>query len=137
MEDSHQTRGAAMTFFAETDFRGRRRRFGIKRRDRRHHTYLVGKTGMGKSTFLRTLIASDLRAGNGLALLDPHGDLAHEVFRLVPNDRQNDLTAFDPSAERGIVAFNPLDVPNSSRRHLAASGLVGAFRKIWADSWGP
>jgi DNA helicase HerA-like ATPase len=127
----------AVTIFAETDFREARQRFGIKRRDRRHHMYLVGKTGMGKSTLLRTLVVSDLRAGNGLALVDPHGDLADDVVRHVPESRRDDLIVLDPSTPAGRVAFNPLAVADATRRHLAAAGLVTAFRKIWADSWGP
>src|SRR5437867_3701871 len=126
-----------VTVFAETDFRKRRRRFGIKRKDRRHHMYLVGKTGMGKSTLLRTLILSDLSAGNGLALIDPHGDLADQVISCVPESRGKDVITFDPSSPRGVVQFNPLGVPDPARRHLAAAGLVAAFRKIWAESWGP
>src|SRR5436309_13783248 len=96
-----------VTVFAETDFREQGQRFGIKRRDRRHHMYLVGKTGMGKSTLLRTLIASDIQAGNGLALIDPHGDLAEQVLECVPESRRKDLIAFDPSTLRGLVPFNP------------------------------
>src|SRR5947208_12849923 len=121
-----------VTLFAETDFRQQSRRFGIKRRDRRHHLYLVGKTGMGKSTLLRTLISSDLEASNGLALLDPHGDLADQVVRLVPPARQRDLIAFNPATPRGIVPFNPLAAADPSRRHVAAAGLVGALQQIWA-----
>src|SRR5437867_6564955 len=103
-----------VTVFAETDFREGRKRFGIKRRDRRHHMYLVGKTGMGKSTLLRTLIASDIQAGNGLALIDPHGDLAEELLQCVPESRRKDLIAFDPSTLRGLVPFNPLAVADAS-----------------------
>src|SRR2546426_6499528 len=126
-----------VTVFAETDFREGRKRFGIKRQDRRHHMYLVGKTGMGKSTLLRTLIVSDLRAGNGLALIDPHGDLADQILSCITESRREDLIVFDPAAPRGIVPFNPVAVADTSRRHLAAAGLVAAFRKIWIDSWGP
>src|SRR5436309_10835649 len=131
------SKGNEVTVFAETDFREQRQRFGIKRKDRRHHMYLVGKTGMGKSTLLRTLILSDLRAGNGLALIDPHGDLADQVLSCMSELRRGDLIAFDPATPRGIVPFNPVAVADPSRRHLAASGLVAAFRKIWIDSWGP
>jgi len=76
-----------ITFFGETDFRGKRERFGVRRKDRRHHMHIIGKTGMGKSTLLRTLIASDLKEGNGLALVDPHGDLAEAVIRDFPESR--------------------------------------------------
>lgn len=124
-----------ITVFAETNFRGERKRFGIRRKDRRAHMYILGRTGMGKSTLLETLIASDLQAGNGLALLDPHGDLAKRVRARLPGDRETDLIDFDP-AER-IIPYNPLRVSDPSRRYVVASGLISAFRKIWSESWGP
>ena len=126
-----------VTLFAESDFRAGRRRFGIKRKDRRHHMYIVGKTGMGKSTLLKTLVLSDLWVGNGLGLLDPHGDLAEAVLASAPAERQDDLIVLDPSIPAGRVPYNPLSSTDRTRRHLVASGLVTAFRKIWADSWGP
>jgi len=124
-----------ITYFAETDYRNERRRFGIRRRDRRAHMYLIGRTGMGKSTLLETLIVSDLAAGNGLALLDPHGDLATKVRSCLPPERIQDFIDFDP-AERP-VPYNPLNVPDPSRRYLAVAGLISAFRKVWSEFWGP
>ncbi len=126
-----------VTVFAETDFRELRQRFGVKRKDRRYHMYIVGKTGMGKSTLLRTLILSDLRAGNGLALIDPHGDLVDQLLTGVPDSRLKDLIVFDPSTPRGTVPYNPLAVADPAQRHLAAAGLVTAFRKLWPEFWGP
>src|SRR5262245_16599427 len=117
-----------ITFFAETDFRNERRRFGIRRRDRRAHMYVIGRTGMGKSTLLETLIASDLAGGNGLALIDPHGDLADRVLARAKEHRSADLIDFSP-AERP-VSYNPLRVNDPERRYLVAAALVSAFRKI-------
>src|SRR5438128_7712268 len=124
-----------ITVFAETTFRGERRRFGIRRRDRRQHMYVLGRTGMGKSTLLQTLMASDLAAGNGLALLDPHGDLAAKIRTRVPGERLSHLIDFNP-AERP-VGYNPLLVSDPSRRYLAVSGIISAFRKVWSEFWGP
>lgn len=124
-----------ITFFAETDFRGERRRFGIRRADRRSHMLILGRTGMGKSTLLEGLIASDLRAGSGLAVLDPHGDLAARVRAGALAARPGDLVDFDPV--RRAVGYNPLWVEDATRRYLMVSGLVAAFRKIWEESWGP
>jgi type IV secretory pathway TraG/TraD family ATPase VirD4 len=124
-----------ITFFAETNYRGQRRRFGIRRRDRRAHMYLIGRTGTGKSTLLEALIASDLEAGNGLALLDPHGDLASKVRSQIPAQRAEDFINFDPANHP--ISYNPLRVTDLSRRYLVASGLVSAFRKVWSESWGP
>lgn len=132
---SSPNRDDEITYFAETNYRNERKRFGIRRRDRRAHVYLVGRTGMGKSTLLETLIASDIDAGNGLALLDPHGDLATKIQGHVSEERAADLIDFSP-ADRP-VAYNPLRVPDPSRRYLAVSGIISAFRKVWAEFWGP
>jgi type IV secretory pathway TraG/TraD family ATPase VirD4 len=126
-----------ITLFAETDFRHRRARFGIKRSDRRAHMYIVGKTGTGKSTLLETLIKSDLKAGQGLALIDPHGDLVERVVRKVPESRRDDLIYFDVPDTVNPLAFNPLAHVAPGKRPLAASGMLSAFKSIWADSWGP
>ena len=79
-----------MIVLAETNFRGHRRRFAIKRADRRH-MYVIGKTGTGKSTLIANLARQDALHGEGFALLDPHGDLVEQVLRLVPEERQRDL----------------------------------------------
>jgi hypothetical protein len=123
-----------ITYFAETNYRNQRKRFGIRRRDRRAHMYL-GRTGMGKSTLLETLIASDVRAGNGLALLDPHGDLAASVKARIPETRLGDVIDFDPAEH--AIGYNPLFVPDPARRYLTVSGIISAFRKVWSEFWGP
>src|SRR2546427_11463112 len=110
------SRDDEITFFAETDFRNERRRFGIRRRDRRAHMYVIGRTGMGKSTLLETLMVSDLRAGNGFALLDPHGDLATKILDRAHELRQPDLIDFDPVEHPG--SYNPLRVTDPARRDL-------------------
>ena len=125
-----------IAFFARTNFRDKRRTFGIKRVDRRAHMYVIGKTGTGKSTLLETLIAQDIAHGEGVALLDPHGDLAEKVLRNIPAERKGDLFYFDPVASEPL-SFNPLEHVPPVRRPLAAAGLLEVFKKIWADSWGP
>lgn len=124
-----------LTLFARTNFRNARRPFGIRRRDRRAHMHILGRTGMGKSTLLETLMAADLRAGNGFALLDPHGDLAAKIVSRARELRSADLIEFDP-ADRP-VAYNPLRTVDPSRRYLVVAGLISAFRKVWGDFWGP
>ncbi len=128
---------ADITVFAETNFRNQRRKFGIKRDDRRRHMYVVGKTGMGKSTLLENMIIADIRAGNGLAVVDPHGDLAEKILEYIPNNRVNDVIYFNPSDTKFPIAFNILESIGEDYKHLVAYGLVGVFKKIWADSWGP
>ncbi len=95
-------------FFGQTNFRGPSRRFGIRRADRRYHMYIIGKTGMGKSTLLEHLIHADLHAGDGLALLDPHGDVAQRVLSYVPHHRQSDVIYFDPVDKQHAIPFNIL-----------------------------
>ncbi|MBI2415773.1 MAG: type IV secretion system DNA-binding domain-containing protein [Candidatus Kerfeldbacteria bacterium] len=126
-----------ITVFAATNFRNQRRNFGIKVDDRRRHMYLVGKTGMGKSTVIENTIINDIRAGHGVALVDPHGDLAEKVLRYIPTSRVNDVIYFNPADINYPVAFNILESVGPEYKHLVAYGLVGVFKKIWADSWGP
>src|SRR5467141_2801057 len=84
-----------ITALAETNFRNQRRRFGIKRADRRAHMYIIGKTGTGKSTLIANLARQDALNGEGFALLDPHGDLVEQVLKSVPEGRKHDLTYFN------------------------------------------
>ncbi|HTW96471.1 MAG TPA: CxxC-x17-CxxC domain-containing protein [Candidatus Methylomirabilis sp.] len=126
-----------ITTFAETTFRNRKLKFGIKTDDRRRHMYLIGKTGMGKSTILENMIVADIRAGRGVAVVDPHGDLAEKIMQYIPAERIKDVIYFNPSDTEYPIAFNIVEAVDIKVRHLVASGLVGVFKKLWADSWGP
>ncbi|MCK4540225.1 type IV secretion system DNA-binding domain-containing protein [Candidatus Parcubacteria bacterium] len=126
-----------ITVFAETTFRNKNQKFGIKIDDRRRHMYLIGKTGMGKSTVLENMIIGDIRAGKGVAIVDPHGDLAEKVIEYIPTDRINDVVYFNPADMENPIAFNVVEHVAPHLRHLVASGLLGVFQKLWADSWGP
>lgn len=126
-----------VVLFAETNFRNVRKKFGIRTDDRRRHIYLVGKTGVGKSTVLENMIYQDIHANRGVAIVDPHGDLADKALDFIPSHRINDVVYFNPADADHPIAFNVLEKVDSSQRHLVASGLIGVFKKIWADSWGP
>ncbi len=126
-----------LALFAETTFRNQFRKFGIKTDDRRRHMYLIGKTGMGKSTILENMIVEDIRAGRGVAVVDPHGDLAEKVIQYIPSNRINDVIYFNPADTNHPIAFNVVEQVAPEFRHLVASGLIGVFEKLWADSWGP
>ena len=126
-----------ITVFAETNFRNQYRQFGIKTDDRRRHMYLVGKTGMGKSTILENMIVDDIRSGKGVMVVDPHGDLAEKIIDYIPASRVNDVIYFNPSDIDYPIAFNIVEQVEPHLRHLVASGLIGVFKKLWADSWGP
>ena len=123
--------------FAETNFRNQFRKFGIKTDDRRRHMYLVGKTGMGKSTILENMIIDDIRSGKGVMVVDPHGDLAEKIIDYIPANRVNDVIYFNPADIEYPIAFNVVEQVDAHLRHLVASGLIGVFKKLWADSWGP
>jgi hypothetical protein len=105
--------------------------------ERRRHLYIVGQTGTGKSTLLLNLIAQDLAAGEGLALLDPHGDLAEAVLAHVPRSRTNDLVYINPADIERPIGFNPLARVPDDLKPVVADGVVSAFRHVWPDSWGP
>lgn len=140
MYDNHHRAPQPPQFFtlAETDWRGTHRRFGLLQADRMRHLWVIGKTGSGKSTLLLHLIAQDLGAGRGVGVLDPHGDLATRTLSLVPKSRTNDVCYVDPADPSAAVAFNVLrQGGREAQPSLVASGLISAFRKHWADVWGP
>lgn len=126
-----------ITVFGQTTYRNAARKFGIKTDDRRRHMYLIGKTGMGKSTILENMIVEDIRAGRGVAVVDPHGDLAEKIMQFIPSERINDVIYFNPADIEYPIAFNVIEQVEPHLRHLVASGLIGVFQKLWADSWGP
>ncbi len=126
-----------LTLLGKTNFRGEEKDFGIKIGDRRRHMYIIGKTGMGKSTVLENMIYDDIQKGRGVAIVDPHGELADKVTAMIPPHRINDVVIFDPSDSDHPVSFNMLEVKTPEHRPLVASGLVGVFKKMYADSWGP
>ena len=126
------------TYFAQTTFRERFAKFGIKRLDRRQHMYLVGKTGTGKTTVFKNMIVQDMQNGEGVAVLDPHGDLVRELLDFVPAERVNDVIYFDPSDTGRPIGLNLLELSDPSQKNLLASGLLDAFKKHFAEiSWGP
>jgi len=124
-----------ITYFAETDARGRRVPFGIKAKDRARHIYIIGKTGMGKSTLLENLAIQDIQNGEGLAFIDPHGKTADLLLEYVPEDRIKDVIYFAPFDMDYPISFNVMEDVGYDKRHLVVSGLMSAFKKIWVDAW--
>ena len=124
-----------VTILGEAVFRGDRRKFGIRKDDRRRHIYIIGKTGMGKSTILENMIFSDIHAGKGVGVIDPHGDLIDAILRFVPKQRSNDVVLFDPSDSGYPLSFNVLDCPDPDQRILVASGLMSVFTKLWPEAF--
>ena len=124
-----------INFFASTNFRNTNRKFGIKLDDRRRHMYVVGKTGMGKTTLLENMVLNDIYAGHGVGVVDPHGDFAEKIIDYIPPNRINDVVYFNPSDIDYPIGFNILETIDPRYRHLVASGLMGVFKKIWPDVW--
>jgi type IV secretory pathway TraG/TraD family ATPase VirD4 len=123
--------------FAQTNFRNRRIEFGFKVDDRRRHLYVVGKSGSGKSKLLELLINSDLNADYGVAIIDPHGDLAEEILRFIPKNRVKDVLYFNVQDDDFPIAFNMLANVTLENKHLIIHGFISIFQKIFSSMWLP
>lgn len=124
-----------ITYFATTHTRGKREMFGIRAADRGKHMYVIGKTGMGKSTMLENMAIQDIQNGEGLCFIDPHGSSAEKLLDFVPRERVQDVLYFAPFDVDYPVGFNVMEDVGYDRRHLVVSGLMGAFKRIWVDMW--
>jgi hypothetical protein len=124
-----------ITFFGKTDARGQGVTFGIKAKDRQRHMYVIGKTGMGKSTLLENMAAQDIMNGEGVAFIDPHGSTAETLLEYVPEHRVKDVVYFAPFDMDNPVSFNVMEDVGVDKRHLVVSGLMSTFKKIWVDAW--
>ncbi|MFZ2038537.1 MAG: type IV secretion system DNA-binding domain-containing protein [Minisyncoccia bacterium] len=124
-----------ITYFAETDSRNRRVRFGIKAKDRTRHIYVIGKTGMGKSTLLENMAVQDIQSGEGMAIIDPHGGTARKLLEYIPQHRVKDVIFFNPADLENPISFNVLEDVDPDKRHFVAAGLMNTFKKIWQDAW--
>jgi hypothetical protein len=126
---------SAITYFGETDSRNKKIRFGIKAKDRLRHVYVIGKTGMGKSTLLENMAIQDIQNGNGVAVIDPHGSMAEKLLDYVPEHRVKDVLYFAPFDLEYPVSFNVMEDIGADKRHLVVNGLMSTFEKIWVDAW--
>jgi type IV secretory pathway TraG/TraD family ATPase VirD4 len=127
----------AITIIGATNWRDHKKPFGIKQRDRRHHIYVIGKTGMGKTTLLENMLIQDIEQGRGVAILDPHGDLAQRLLDFIPKQRINDVVYFNPHDLDWPFSLNPFERVSPEKRHLVAASLMSVFEKLFASSWGP
>ncbi len=124
-----------VTYFAYTDSRNKRTPFGIRAKDRTRHVYVIGKTGMGKSTLLENMAVQDIKNGEGFAFIDPHGKTAELLLEYIPESRAKDVVYFAPFDMEYPISFNVLEQVDQDKRHLVVAGLMSTFKKIWQDAW--
>jgi 8-oxo-dGTP pyrophosphatase MutT (NUDIX family) len=125
-------------FFAKTEFKSHMAVFGMKKGiDRLRHTYILGKSGTGKSTLIGRMAINDIQHGEGVAFVDPHGDAAETLLDFVPESRINDVAYLDPSVKGKSFWMNPLYVKNPEQGEMVASSIVSIFSKLYGNSWGP
>jgi len=124
-----------ITYFAATHTRGKREMFGIRADDRGKHVYVIGKTGMGKSTMLENMAIQDIQNGEGIAFIDPHGATAEKLLDFIPHERIKDVVYFAPFDTDYPIGFNVMEDVGYDKRHLVVSGLMGALKRIWVDAW--
>lgn len=125
-----------ISYFANTNARHRHVPFGIKQADRLSHMYAIGKTGVGKTTLLETLISQDISAGRGCALIDPHGDFVERLIARIPTHRESDVVYLNVADPAQPFGYNPLTRVSFDFRPLVASGLMDVLKKMWDDAWG-
>ena len=124
-----------ITYLGLTTYRDKNTLFGIKRKDRRQHVYLLGKSGTGKSVLMFNMVIQNIRNGEGVCVVDPHGELVESVLSAIPPHRMKDVIYFNPADTDYHIGFNVLELIDEKYKHLVASGLMGIFTKIWANAW--
>lgn len=118
-------------FLGRSIYRGLNRPVFIEREDRRRHTYIIGKTGTGKTEFLKQMIMQDINAGEGLAVMDPHGDLVEDILKLIPPNRAEDVILFDPSDTERPMGFNMLEADTEQQKHFVVNSIIGLMYKLF------
>ena len=124
-----------ITLLGSTVFRTQKVNFGIKDADRKYHIYMIGKAGSGKSTLIENMCYQDIIKGNGIGLIDPHGELADKIINYIPKERTKDVIYFNPSDTEWPIAFNIIEEVPIEMRHIINSGLMSVFKKVWPDVW--
>ena len=124
-----------LTYIGQATYRDKNALFGMKRKDRRQHVYILGKSGTGKSVLMFNMIIQNIANGEGVCVVDPHGELVEGVLQAIPEDRVKDVVYFNPADTDYQIGFNVLELVDSKYKHLVASGLMGIFTKIWANAW--
>jgi len=124
-----------ITYIGYTTYRDKNQLFGIKRKDRRQHVYILGKSGTGKSALMFNMIIQNIENGDGVCMVDPHGENVEAILSAIPPHRMKDVVYFNPADTDHHIGFNVLELIDPKYKHLVASGLMGIFTKIWANAW--
>lgn len=124
-----------LTYIGYTTYRDKNQLFGIKRKDRRQHVYILGKSGTGKSVLMQNMIIQNIENGEGVCVVDPHGETVETIVSAIPSHRLKDVVYFNPADTDFHIGFNVLELIDPKYKHLVASGLMGIFTKIWANAW--
>ncbi len=118
-------------YLGKSTYRGLSKPVFLSLDDRRRHMYIIGKTGVGKSEFLKDMIMQDIRSGHGLAVIDPHGDLIEDMLPMIPPERAEDVILFDPSDTSRPMGFNMLEAETEEQKHYVVSSIIGLMYKLF------
>lgn len=118
-------------FIGFSKFRGVKVPVFIGPKDRQRHLYIIGKTGMGKTQLLTSMIAQDIRAGKGLCFIDPHGDAAESILEFIPPERAEDVIYFDPSDSDRPMGLNIMEAKTDEQKHFMASSIINLMYKLY------
>lgn len=118
-------------YLGKSKYRGVERGIYMSLEDRRRHTYIIGKTGTGKSEFLKDLALQDIQSGQGVAVIDPHGDLVEDLLQLMPPERAEDVIYFNPADVERPLGMNIMEAHNDEQQQFMASAVIGLMYKLY------
>ncbi|HXS14876.1 MAG TPA: type IV secretion system DNA-binding domain-containing protein, partial [Candidatus Saccharimonadales bacterium] len=118
-------------YIGKSTFRGLSRSVYMLEEDRARHMYIIGKTGTGKSQFLKQMIVQDIENGEGICVIDPHGDLIEDILLRVPPNRAEDVIVFDPSDTQRPMGINIMEAYTEEEKHYMVSSIIGLFYKLY------
>ncbi len=118
-------------YIGKSTYRGMERQIYMSDDDRRRHMYIIGKTGVGKSELLKSMILQDIQNGKGIAAIDPHGDLIDDVLLRIPPERAEDVILFDPSDTQRPMGLNMLEATDEEQKHFVVSSIIGLMYKLF------
>ena len=118
-------------YLGKSVYRGDERQIFMQINDRRRHMYIIGKTGTGKSEFLKEMILQDIEAGHGVCAIDPHGELVEDILQLMPPERAEDVVYFNPSDLERPMGLNIMEARTEEQQHFVVSSVIGLMYKLY------